>query len=87
MELLFNGRRDGSDDFAPRPAQGLEILNRWCDSGGALACGQLMGLYEDGRLLWGWSRKEADFPKDAARGAAARKKYCAAKKDDSRCNK
>jgi uncharacterized protein len=85
VELLFNGRNDDTDTLAPNPAAGLKILNRWCDSNWGLACGQLMGLYEDGRLLWGWNKKDADFPKDPTKGAAARKKYCALKKDDSRC--
>lgn len=88
VELYFNGRSEHGDTLPPQPERGLEILNAWCDSGRHEACGQLVGLYQDGALWYGWNRKSADFPKDPAKGAALKKKYCSLKGHvESRCTK
>lgn len=79
VALFFNGRSDGGDDFPPNPAKGLELLQAWCESNRPEACLQLFWLYEKGELAYGWRRKSPDFPKDPAKAAPAKQRYCAMK--------
>jgi hypothetical protein len=72
--LLVEGVKDASDPVAPNRDAAVALVGPWCDGGTVDACYALAALYTYGSLQWGG---QGDFPKDAAKAASYKTKYCA----------